>query len=115
VSVVSFFFSSNACVYVGVCLRVIDRLIGPVCDQRMGRSDTHTRNPPPPYTHTHAPQPVKVAEVGDYDVRYLSFSTADGVLPQPVIQTIDGVFLFLGVGCLLCDCMYIVYICMCVW
>lgn len=37
-------------------------------------------------------QPVKVAQIGDYDVRYLSLSTADGVLPQPVIQAIDGAF-----------------------
>lgn len=67
----------------------------------------HPLSPPPPinqYTRPHAKptigiypfpfttyaQPVKVANVGDYELRYLSIMTAESVLPQPTIQAIDG-------------------------
>ena len=31
-----------------------------------------------------------MADVGNYDVRYMSVSTADGILPQPVVYSVDG-------------------------
>lgn len=61
-----------------------------------GRQDhvascTHATLSKQPHTHINPQtQPIKVAALGDYDVRYLSVSTADGILPQPVIQTVDG-------------------------